>query len=75
MGFEHWHEGAILVLVFSVIMAIPCVAVAMIGTRMINELGNFPSKASQIQSNACWKVLVLEIVSFILLALFFHFFS
>ena len=75
MGFAHWSEAIIVVLVFSVIIAIPCTAVAMIGTRMINDLGNFPTKSAQIQSSACWKVLLIEIVSFFLLSVFFHIFS
>ena len=75
MGFAHWYEATIFILVFSTIVGLPCFAVAVIGTQMINDMGNFPTKAAEIQSGACWKVLLIEIVSFFFLALFFHFFS
>ena len=43
-----------------------------IGSNMVNDLGNFPTKSSKIQSSACWKVLIVEIISFFFLAVFFH---
>ena len=75
MGFTYWYEAFIFILFFSVIIALPCVVVALIGTRMVNDMGNFPTKAAQIQSSACWKVLLVEIVSFVLLVVFFQIFS
>ena len=75
MGFTHWYEALIFILVFSAIVGVPCFAVAVIGTRMVNELGNFPTKAAQIQSGASWKVLIIAIVSFFFLSAFFHFFN
>ena len=75
MGFTYWYEGVIFSLFFCLIIAIPCFAVAVIGTRMINDLGNFPTRAAGIQSSACWKVLVAELVSFFFLAIFYHIFN
>ena len=75
MGFAHWYEGVVFILIFSTIIGVPCFAVAVIGTRMVNDLGNFPTKSAGIQSRACWKVLLIELVSFFLLAAFFHFFN
>ncbi len=64
----HWLEGLIFLSVFSVVVGAPCIAIGIIGTRMINELGNFPSKAASIQLSAIWKVAVVELVAFTLLA-------
>ena len=75
MGFKYWYEGLIFVIVFGALIAIPCSLIAMIGSKMFNDLGNFPTKAAQIQSSACWKVLLIEIVSFALFAVFLHIFS
>ena len=75
MGFAHWYEGIVFILIFSAIVVIPCFAVAIIGSRMINDLGNFPTKSADIQSGACWKVLLIEIVSFFFMSAFFHFFN
>ena len=75
MGFMQWQQAIIYILLFAFIIAVPCMAVTVIGTRMVNDIGNFPTKAAQIQSSACWKVLIFEIISFFMLAVFFHFFS
>ena len=75
MGFTHWYEALIFIIIFSILVGIPCFAVAVIGTQMVNDLGNFPTKAAKIQSSASWKVLLIAIASFFLLALFFHFFN
>ena len=61
MGFTSWFEAIIFIALFAIIIGLPCFAVAVIGTRMINDLGNFPTKAAQILSGACWKVLLAEI--------------
>ncbi len=75
MGFKLWYEAVFFVLFFGVIIGLPCFGVAVIGTRMVNDLGNFPTKAAQIQSSACWKVLLIELFSFTLLVAFFQIFN
>lgn len=75
MGYQYWGESAIFVLIFAVIIAVPCFFVAILGSRMLNDMGNHPSKSSVIGVKACWKVLIAEIVSFSLLALFYHIFK
>ena len=49
MGFAHWQEALTFILWFSTIIALPCFGVAVIGTRMVNDMGNFPTKAAQIE--------------------------
>jgi hypothetical protein len=59
---------------FLIVVAMPCFFVAVWGSKMINDLGNFPTKSVQIQVSASWKILLVEIVSFSLLILLFIFF-
>lgn len=67
MGFKHWFQGLEVVIMFLVVVALPCFFVGLWGSRMINQLGNHPSKSAQIQAAAGWKIFVVEIVSFALL--------
>ncbi len=75
MGFKYWYEGVMFVTIFGVLVLTPCFFTATIGSKMINDVGNFPTKAEQIQQSALWKVVLIEAVAFVLLAAFFNFFS
>ena len=75
MGFKYWYEGIVFTLVFGVLIIVPCFFIASLGGQMLNEIGNFPTKAAQIQANTFWKVLTIEIVALAALAAFFHIFS
>ncbi|OGX24728.1 MAG: hypothetical protein A3D10_06835 [Omnitrophica WOR_2 bacterium RIFCSPHIGHO2_02_FULL_48_11] len=61
----------IFIIIFIVLMGIPCVGVAWIGTRLINQLGRYPSRTPAIQLSVVLKLVVLEVVSWTLLLLFF----
>ena len=52
---------------FAVAVGVPCFFVALWGSKMINDLGNNPSKSAKILASAGWKIFLVEIVSFILL--------
>ncbi|MDE1920644.1 MAG: hypothetical protein KGJ09_04465 [Candidatus Omnitrophica bacterium] len=58
---------------FLLVVGVPCFYVALWGSKMINDLGNHPSRAARIQAAAGWKVLLVEIVSFALLIGWFIF--
>ncbi len=75
MGFKYWYEGIIFIVIFGMLVLIPCFFTAVIGSKMVNDLGNFPTKSAKIQSSACWKVLIIEIIFFIFFAAFFQLFS
>ena len=60
-GFHDWFEGLKLVLIFMFMVGVPCVLVAIFGSRMINDLGNFPSKTAEIQVRSFW-ILIAEVV-------------
>ena len=72
MGFRYWYEGIIFIVVFGALILVPCFLTMVIGSKMVNDLGNFPTKSAQFQRSACWKVFVVEIVAFFFLAVFFH---
>lgn len=63
--------GYIFLAIFFVLIAIPCVGIAWLGTKMINQLGRYPSKTPAIQMSIVLKLTVLEIGSWTMLLLFF----
>jgi hypothetical protein len=76
MGFKHWVQGLEMIAMFLVAVALPCYFIGLWGTKMINDLGNHPSRSSQIQVSAGWKILLVEILSFtVLISLFIFLFN
>ncbi len=75
MGFRYWYEGFLFILVFGLIIGLPCFFIAVYGSRMINDLGNFPTKTAQIQTRGWYWIIGVEVISFMLLVAFFRFFS
>lgn len=67
MGFKHWFQAFEMIILFLVAVGLPCFFIGLWGTKMINALGNHPSKNAQIQASAGWKILLVEIVSFVIL--------
>jgi hypothetical protein len=63
--------AVVFVCIFFVLVTIPCVGIAWLGKRMIDKVGNFPSKTPGIQMEIVIKLVFLEIVSMTLLLLFF----
>lgn len=75
MKFQFWHEGFIFIGCFIVMVGVPCFFTAMLGTRLIENLGQYPSRSAKMQMGICVQLLLVEIVGFAMLALFFHIFS
>ena len=46
--FDLWREGIILFGVYTVIVAIPCVFLAVFGRRVLEQLGHHPTQADMI---------------------------
>lgn len=74
MHYEYWHQGLLVIVMFAVLMAVPCLGVALIGYRLINKLGRYPSKTPEIQMSICLKLFVIEFISFGMIYVFFKFF-
>ncbi len=73
--FEYWYEGVIFIFIFLFIITIPCIGISIIGSRMINQLGRFPSKTPAIQLSIFFQFVLLMIITFTFLIVFYHFFS
>ncbi|MBF0331795.1 MAG: hypothetical protein HQL17_07640 [Candidatus Omnitrophica bacterium] len=74
-NFQFWSEGFKFIGFVFVIVTVPCVAVAVLGTRLINHIGQYPTKSAKLQVGICLQLLAIEIVTFFMLALFFKIFS
>ncbi len=73
MGFKYWVEALMVIGLFLVAIAVPCYFVASWGGKMINDIGNTPSQSAQIQASTGWKIIAVEIVSFVMLIGLFAF--
>jgi len=72
--FDLWTESFIFFSIFAVLIIVPCLLVALIGRKMINRLGHYPTQSPIIQMSIFWKLIVIEIFTFIGLIGFFRFF-
>jgi len=54
--------------VFWILIGIPCFIVAFWGSKMVNDLGNFPTKSAKIQISVWWIYLVEFLFLFLLIA-------
>ena len=61
----------VFVIIFAVLIAVPCTGIAWLGKKLIDNLGKYPSKTPMIQTSIIFKLAFIEIVSFTLLLLFF----
>ena len=73
--FNLWTEALIFGLVFAPMILIPCVLVALMGRKMIDQLGLYPSNTPIIQMSILWRLVGIELVTFCCLIGFFQFFS
>ena len=75
MRFQYWTEGLIFIGIFLFVVGLPCLMVALLGTKLIDHIGQCPSKSARLQMIVCVQLLLVEIVSFGVLAVFYHIFS
>ena len=73
--FAYWYEGFIFILIFTVIMAIPCVSIAIMGSKLISNLGQYPTKSARLNVQTALPLLGVMILTFGLFIIFFHIFS
>ena len=73
--FNLWKETFIFAMFFCPIVIIPCVLVALMGRKMIDQLGLYPSKTPIIQMSIFYKLIFIEVITFLSLVVFYHFFS
>ncbi len=64
-------EAIVFIVIFFVLILIPCISAGWLGCKFITKLGRFPSKTPAIQTSVVIKLAIIEIVSFTLLIAFF----
>lgn len=75
MKFEFWQEGFVFIGIFLFMVGVPCLIAAFLGTHLIDHLGQHPSRSGKLQMSVCIQLLITEILTFFMLAMFFRIFS
>ena len=75
VAFDLWREAFIFAAVFAPLIIVPCILVMIMGRKMINQLGTYPTKTPIIQMGIFWKLVVTEALTFTCLIAFFQFFT
>lgn len=75
INFDLWSETFIFAAVYFVIIIVPCILVALLGRKLINQIGTYPSKTPIFQIGVIWQLVVIEVFTFGLLIGFFQFFT
>ena len=73
--FNLWTEAFIFSLIYSTVIIVPCILIAMMGKKLIDDLGRFPSNAPFIQMGVVYKLIFVELITFSLLIGFYFVFS
>lgn len=75
MKFQFWGEGFIFIGLFLVMVGVPCFLTAILGSSLIEKIGQYPSRSAKMQMGICLQLLAVEVLGFFMLALFFHIFA
>lgn len=75
LPFDLWGESFIFIIIFSVILLVPCILVALIGRKMIDKLGQYPTQTPVIQMSIFIKLVILEVIAFAALLGFYNIFQ
>lgn len=70
-----WMYSLIFIGVFAVIVLVPCVIIALMGRKAINEMGRYPTRIPLIQSKMMMPLILVDMVTFALLVGFYNVFS
>lgn len=73
--FSGWGEIFIFIFILSCIVLIPCILVVMLGTKMINQLGRYPTKTPIIQMSIFFPLVLIEFFAFGAFVLFYNAFG
>jgi hypothetical protein len=73
-NFVFFREGLVFILMFLILMAVPCVGTAILGSSLIQNLGQYPSRSARFQMRAALPLLSVMIASYGLFILFFYYF-
>ena len=59
----------------AVMVGVPCFFTALLGVRLIENLGQYPSRSARLQMGICIQLLLVEVFGFAMQAMLFQFFS
>ena len=74
-GSQDWVGSLIFVGIWLVIIGLPCFCMAIIGKKLIDRIGYYPSQAPVIQMKYLVPLLFLEATTFLLLVGFYKLFQ
>ena len=64
---ENAFTAILFFMIFLAIILIPCIGASLLGKKLIDKLGRYPSKTPIVQLEILFPLIVLEVVSFTLL--------
>jgi len=59
------------IVVFYIMMSIPCIGIGWVGFKMLTQLGRYPSRTPAIQMDVLLKLIVIEVGSLAMILTFF----
>ena len=75
MSLDDWAEIIVFFGWFASVMSIPCLVIAIMGRKMLFQLGQFPSQKAPILMKFTIKLFFLEVVSFAALFWFYFYYQ
>jgi len=69
--FTLWKEALIFASIYGVIILVPCLLVALMGRKMLKQIGQYPTRTPAIQMGIFLKLFLLEACAFGLLIGFY----
>ncbi len=63
--------AGLFIIIFFVMIAIPCLGVGWLGYKLITKIGRYPSKTPAIQLGIMLKLVIIEVVSLTVILVFF----
>ncbi|MCA9399306.1 MAG: hypothetical protein KC618_06125 [Candidatus Omnitrophica bacterium] len=73
--FDLWAEAFIFSSVYAILIIIPCILVAIMGRKLIDKLGQYPTRAPLIHMEIFFKMIILEVLTFGSIIVFYLFFQ
>jgi len=67
-------ESLLFISIFLVLIGMPCLGIGIIGVKMMNRLGRWPSKTPAIQMEILIKLVVVEVVALAMMLIFYRLF-
>jgi hypothetical protein len=71
MGNGSQGVAGVFIVIFFVLIMIPCVGIGWLGYDLLTRLGRYPSKTPAIQMSVLFKLVIVEVLSLTLLLIFF----